>query len=136
MSSSNQVIDSITNTASFIQGSQIASWTPGGTTGQESQICISFTGNGMAITQAKFYLIASGTPTVGTNPQFVARIYNSSGSLSGGVPTGNVLTESSVVTFSQIPTTQNWVIFNFDGAFTTTSGNIYIFLYYLALVRV
>lgn len=85
----------------------------------------SFTGNGMSVATAQFYLQRSGTIANGSN--CFAVIYAHSGTFgTSSIPTGTALATSNAIDASTLSTTQGLVTFTFPTPYVTVSGTKYV----------
>jgi hypothetical protein len=89
----------------------------------------SFTGSGINLTSAKFYLIKDGTPT----GNLYAVLYAHSGTFgTDGVPTGSPLATSNAVTVSSLSNSAIGLItFTFSTPYMLVNGTKYVIVCYL-----
>lgn len=82
-----------------------------------------FTGNGVAVTSAGFWLAKQGSPT----GNMTATIYAHAGTFgSSSIGTGSALATSTAIDVSTLGGALVWVDFTFDGTFTPTAATNYV----------
>lgn len=83
-------------------------------------------GQGGVVAAVQFSLAKAGTPP----GDCTAKIYAHTGTYGGGgVPTGSLLVESDVVSAASLPTTNDWITFNFSSQYSLAPNTKYCVIF-------